>query len=271
MNGPPTPPSSNDELPSSTIPTPSTEPTPEPIVPSDTATAATASTSTASSGPSPYVSSFSKIAPLVAKAEYREVIRLAERADQNTFQDTHPTRLFIIAPLVLSYLIVDDLAPARYALTRLPHAIASLPLSQGLFSLFAAVYERRYERVYSRAEGIYNMAQESDFPDADLAAVLSGLINAFVEAFRRRTLALISKAYSSLPLSLAHAYLGLDNEQLLAAAETKNWTFDASTQILTPSPASREAPQSHSNGIVSVPSSLVTFDSIVDSVARLEA
>ncbi|KAA1469378.1 hypothetical protein DENSPDRAFT_928083 [Dentipellis sp. KUC8613] len=262
MNGPPTPPAEDQPLPA--------EQAPAPAATSDAPAAVEVAPDNQLPSPeqSPYYQIFPQIASLAAKGEIQELIELAERADLNGVHDTHPSRLFVTAPLVLGYLIRDEVPPARFALTRLPNSIAVLPLSQALFGVLASTSERKYENVYTRAERLYEMTQASDFPDADLASVISGLTTNFVESFRRRTFALISKAYTSIPLALAQSYLGLPRDQLLAAAESSKWAYDASADVLTPPPASAERP--HLNGFVSTPSTLLTFDLVTDSVARLE-
>lgn len=76
--------------------------------------------------------------------------------------------------------------------------------------------------------------------------------------FRLNTLVLLSKAYSSIPLSLAQSYLECTPEQVLAGMFTLNpfsecqpkpnteasrykWGYDASTQVLTPVPLPKNA------------------------------
>jgi COP9 signalosome complex subunit 8 len=76
------------------------------------------------------------------------------------------------------------------------------------------------------------------------------LPNISKDSFRFRTFDLLSKAYTSLSLSLASAYLGMPGPQIIAGnlpffstsdisqlhlvAEKSAWTYDASTQILSP-------------------------------------
>ncbi|ETW86176.1 hypothetical protein HETIRDRAFT_309227, partial [Heterobasidion irregulare TC 32-1] len=172
-------------------------------------------------------------------------------------------------PLVLSYLILDDLPPAKFVLTRLPDSIASKPLPQSLFNIFASVWERKYENVYPRAEALMDIAHQADFPEG-LASLIATLVTQFVESFRRRTFALISRAYSSIPLALAQAYIGLSQEELLAVTEANQWTYDASSQILTPAPVAGPRSTTYISG-TSSPSTLKALDLITDSVALLEA
>ncbi|TFY73448.1 hypothetical protein EWM64_g10566 [Hericium alpestre] len=102
MNGPPTPPSEDQPLPVDPAPptaeetsaaAPAAQPENPPILPEQ----------------SPYFQIFPKLGSLAAKGEYEELVQAAERADLNGLHDDHPTRLLVTAPLVLSYLILDDL------------------------------------------------------------------------------------------------------------------------------------------------------------------
>lgn len=70
--------------------------------------------------------------------------------------------------------------PARYALTRLPDNLASLPLSQALLDLVASASERKHVKVYTRAESLFNLVSEPDFFDAKLASVIAEMVTTFV-------------------------------------------------------------------------------------------
>ncbi|KAI0934558.1 hypothetical protein AcV5_006365 [Taiwanofungus camphoratus] len=214
-----------------------------------------------------YESLFPLLIDLAAKGEFKELVRVAEHGDMSARNDAQYTRLFIVAPLVLSYLTLDELSAARYALQRLPDNLASLPLSQALFGLMASVWERRHGVVYSRAEDLFSLCQQPGIPDATLGAVLGGMVNAFVEVFRKKTFTLLAKAYTSITVPLAGKYLGLSAEQVLTAAAANGWQYDSSTQLLTPTVATT----SRWDGATSAPSTLVTFNLVADSVARLEA
>ncbi|CAL1705759.1 unnamed protein product [Somion occarium] len=188
---------------------------------------------------------FPTLADLASKGSYRELVDVAERADWNAEGDHHPSRLLIIAPLVLGYLILDDLPPARFALSRLPRSLESQPISHALFNLLASTSERRYEKIYVRAEQVVLAAQAFQIPG-------------------RKTFALLSKAYSSLPLSVVQTYLGFTAEQAISVATEFNWSYDAQTQIFAPS-ASGSTPVV-TNGFRSGPSSLATFGSLASGL-----
>jgi len=150
---------------------------------------------------------------------------------------------------------------------RLPDAVASLPLAQALLNLFASVWEGRYENVYSRAEPLFNLARQADFSRIEVAAaVLTTLVSTFIESFRQRTIVLLSKAYTTIPLALAEVYLGLPTGELLSSILEKGWNFDAASRILTPVTVARR--YSHR---CSIPSTLGMFNSVTDHVTWLEA
>ncbi|KAF8582274.1 hypothetical protein K439DRAFT_1351580, partial [Ramaria rubella] len=146
------------------------------------------------------------------------------------------SRLFIVAPLVLGCLILDDLPPARYALTRVPHGLANHTLSQALFSLLAATWDRKHGSVYQRSQELVDIVSTPTFFSQPLATLIRSLNEKFIHEFRERTFALISQAYTSISLPLFQTYLGsLPVNQVLLAAQQKGWSYDAAGQILAPS------------------------------------
>ncbi|GBE81700.1 COP9 signalosome complex subunit 8 [Sparassis crispa] len=211
---------------------------------------------------------FPTLANLAAKGDFQELIRVAEHWDVSAENNSSYSRLFLTAPLVLSYLIVDELSAARYALTRLPDNLASLPITRGLFHLLSATWDRKYQSVYSRAEDVFNLCHQPGFPDDALASMVTGMVTTFVDVFRKKTFVLLSKAYTSIPLSLSQTYLGLSSEQVINAAGAHGWTYDASTRVFTPTSAT--AGTSRLNGASAAQSTLYTFGVVADSIVRLE-
>ncbi len=101
--------------------------------------------------------------------------------------------------------------------------MASLPLARALLNLFASVWERRYEHVYSRGEALFNLAQQGDSSHTEVARVFTSLVTAFIGKCAVRNLPvlhysviLLSKAYTNIPFAIAQAYLGLSAEELLS-------------------------------------------------------
>jgi COP9 signalosome complex subunit 8 len=134
-----------------------------------------------------------------------------------------------------------------------------------MLNLFASVWERRYENVYSRCEAVLNLAQQGDSLHTEVTGVFTSLVTAFIESFRQRTISLLSKAYSTIPFAIAQAYLGLPTEELLSLASEKGWHFDAATHVMTPARVACKISSS------AIPSTFAMFNTVTDNVARLEA
>ncbi|KAJ7633007.1 COP9 signalosome [Roridomyces roridus] len=246
------------------------------IVPPLPAAAAAASTSTsapvAAAAPPPppredhYTLIFPEIASLASDKKFVALTSLAERNDIIS-EDRSPNRLLVIAPLVLAYLIMDDLPPALRALYRLPTNLQAVPLAKQLYALLASTSERKYANVYARVQGFSELVSQPDFYNTSLGALLGLMISTFLDAFRSRTFDLLVKAYTSLPLALAQTYLGLPADEVLAVASKSGWSYDTSTQVLTPQKPTQTASASN---VFSPFSTLNTFNAIADSVAKLE-
>ncbi|KAL4265258.1 CSN8/PSMD8/EIF3K domain-containing protein [Pleurotus pulmonarius] len=244
VNGPPTPP------PTSAIELSDAAKLAAPSEPEATAPNANPAPDAPPSRPDCYQSTLPTITDLVVQGDYISVIHACERCDLNGDGDTSSTRFLITAPLVVAYLIVDNLAPARYALSRLPDKLASQPLVKSLNDLLRATRDRKHSLVYTRAESLFKQVQQPNFLDANLGSLIASMLTAFVEAFRRRT------------------YLGWSPEQILTAVTKEGWSYDQATQVL--SPPSDSSSFSSAKRSVAGPSSLETFSVVATNVARLE-
>ncbi|THH30747.1 hypothetical protein EUX98_g3438 [Antrodiella citrinella] len=206
---------------------------------------------------------FPSLAELAGKGDYKELVRLAERGDLTGENDEHVSRLLVTAPLVLAYLILDNLPSAGFALTRLPSTLDKHPLSIALLSLQSAVRDKQYDQIYIRATGILTVIHtEKLVPGFDLAPVVAQLIHVFIETFQQKTFALLSKAYTSIPLALAQTYLGLSTDQLLAIARRHRWTYNENTQVLAP-----EGPNAaYHPSRTGLGSSIATLNAVADNL-----
>lgn len=215
--------------------------------------------------PDPYTVVFPIIVDLTAQKSYDELVRVAEEAEISATVDASPSHLLVTIPLVLTYLILDQIPPARYALERLPPNLASQPLCIDLHHLLSATYQRDYPIIYARVEQIDHLVSQPDFAAPDLVPIVKTLLNEFIQNFRQRTFVLLSKAYSSLSLQHAQIFLGLASEALIQAIQAHQWTYDASTHIVRPKPISRAIRPTHT-----APSSLASFDVVADGIVGLE-
>jgi len=259
VNGPPTPPATTpaelqDEARTSSSITDASAPPSAPNVPQHI--------------PEFFQAAIAQMAEAITKEDYKRLVDIAEGTDSITPNDRHPSRLLIVAPLVLGHLVLDDLTPARYALLRLPDNLASLPLSRAIMALVTSAMNREHAAIYNQAAALNNLVSQPDFMDKDLGSAISNLLSAFIGYFRERTFKLLSKAYTSLPLSLACTYLDLPVDQIINLAQVHSWSYDPSTQILSPSVDFK--PHSRNESFTSSFSSLSTFHFVADSVARLE-
>lgn len=206
---------------------------------------------------------FPQLSDLAEQRNFIGITNIAEHHDLNGSNDKSYSRLLLIAPLVLAYMVLDDLTPAQHALARLPENVSSHPLSHALAALLASALERKYENTYARAQELFQMSQQSDFPDPRLGKTVGLLVNDFLDEFRKNTFNLVSRAFSCLHITEAQKLLGLGRKEVLAIANNNHWQFDAVSGILRPSNASLPA-------LVAAkpvpPSSVMTFDLVVNSV-----
>lgn len=125
-----------------------------------------------------------------------------------------------------------DRPPARYALLRLPDSLISLPLTRALSALVVYAMNRQHAQLYEQINILKSTVSQPDFFDqelghqiVDLATVFTGnlskvydpcscIADVVAERFCERTFILLSKAYTSLPLSLACIYLNLPAEKV---------------------------------------------------------
>ncbi|KAJ4475692.1 hypothetical protein J3R30DRAFT_3501933 [Lentinula aciculospora] len=213
----------------------------------------------------PYQLILPRIAEFAAQKRWLELIDVAEITEINASNDQQLSRLFVIVPLILAYLIKNDLPIAKLVLERLPTSIRINPLIKNLGSLTAAYSAGAYEQVYSRANALTNMVTQPEFQQPELAQLINLMVESFLFSFRDRTFLLLSRAYTSITLSLAEMYFGLGSGELLPIAARHGWTYDTSTKVLQPIPTSEST-----SSLVPASSSLANFNFIVQSVSQLE-
>ncbi|KAJ3728483.1 COP9 signalosome [Lentinula raphanica] len=206
-----------------------------------------------------------KIAELASQKQWLELIHVAEITEINAVNDRGMSRLYVIVPLILAYLIQNDIRIAKLVVERIPLEIRMNPLMRNLRALTTAYSTGAYEQIFSKANTLLNVISQPDFQQPELAQVISIMIDSFLSSFRDRTFLLLSRAYTSLPLALAEMYFGLSANELLPVASRQGWEYDTSTQILKP--ASTIQP---SLIIAPVASSLGNLQFVAQSVSQLE-
>ncbi|KAL0568077.1 hypothetical protein V5O48_013921 [Marasmius crinis-equi] len=195
-----------------------------------------------------------------ASLRFSELIDDAVRADLAQLDGDHELgRLQITIPLVLSYMITDDLPLARSALRRMNHFFRDIPIVQTLGSLLVAVSGRDYAQIYNRAEALVDFVTLPSFPSRDLGRIIHNIVPNFVNHFRSQTLLLLTRAYTSLPMRLAVVYIGLPPDKVqscwsfthvhvavaltyLAVMTVNGWTYDPTTETFVPPKGKSKGP-----------------------------
>jgi len=260
-NGPPTPPPTTDTeiqdetrtvdpaptpVPANTAPPQPAQPQPQPVHLQD-----------------PYQLIFPRIAELAAAKQWLELIDTSEITEINATNDQQLSRLFVIVPLVLAYLIQNEISIAKLVLERVQSNIRSNPLLKAVRSLTVAYGAGAYEEIYSKAAALTDLVAQSNFAEPQLAQVVKGMVDCFLASFRDRTFLLLSRAYTSMPLDLAEMYFGMPADSIIAASQ--GWIYDASSKILRP-----VATKERISAVGPAASSLEDFAFIAQSVSRLE-
>ncbi|KAI9761925.1 MAG: oligosaccharyl transferase stt3 subunit [Chaenotheca gracillima] len=126
---------------------------------------------------------------------------------------------------LFALLLIDDLNEARFLTHRLPRILADqVPAIRDSIDVLHAVWSRDYVLIYSSLK-------KSSWP-----VELQPLVDRYLEHFRLSTFQLLSKAYTTLPPSLAAAYLGLEgsDSQIAEQLTARGWRIDETGTVLRP-------------------------------------
>ncbi|KAI5119946.1 hypothetical protein M0805_002135 [Coniferiporia weirii] len=234
-----------------------------------TKASASASSSAASSyGATVYQNVFQSLADFAMQDRLPALVDLALAADLNVDSESRldQSRLLLVAPLVLSYITLDELSSARIAMSRLPAILAEHTLSRALFKLLDSVQIRLHPAIYKNAGDLTALVQQPNFFDKSLAAVIKLMTEQFISTFRHKMMELIARAYTSISISMVQPYLNLPEEDVRRAAKNYGWTYDSETRIINPSSSTMPATSSFGSSV----SSLSTVGLLVNGAAQLE-
>ncbi|KAH8826864.1 hypothetical protein DL96DRAFT_1604588 [Flagelloscypha sp. PMI_526] len=227
-------------------------------------TQSSAASGTASGRSDVYTARFDLIKDLALAGNLAEMLNFAQEADVQGKDEASATHFLIIVPLVLGYLIEGSLPAARHTLTSLPRGFHNTPLWKALITLVASVTEKKFAHVYVRANELKAIPAAAGFQLPQLSPVVTVLVDRFIEDYRNKTSTLVSNAFTSIPVTIAQSYLGLDSATVLTGAQQAGWSYDAGTKMLFPKPQT-SAKSKQANA-----STLNAFNFIADSVCKLE-
>ncbi|KZS89992.1 hypothetical protein SISNIDRAFT_215916 [Sistotremastrum niveocremeum HHB9708] len=189
-------------------------------------------------GPDVIIPQFQNLLPIfkdyLEKNQIAELVSSAEDSDLKLSSDGDTSRLIITSTLVLGYLILNEIPPARHAIQRLPRALSSHPLVKHLSSLQRAVEDMKYRSIYSRASDLAGDITGGALEDEQFGSLVNGLTIKFINEFRERTLDLLGKSYSLVPVALGEMYLGMPLDEFAPIAQGKGWTVNARETLSPP-------------------------------------
>jgi len=165
---------------------------------------------------------------LIEKADWAGVAKECEEyeftfAEQGVAVTTQNVPLYGIQ--LLAYYILNDLNSARFLWKRIPSEIrASNTELQAIWTVGKHLWPatRNYPEVYNSLRAV------------DWHPQYAILVSALEEAFRERTLQLISRAYSMISLKDCANLVGLSDEEMLAFATSLGWDYDDTSNYLRP-------------------------------------
>ncbi|KAG8973366.1 hypothetical protein FRC05_008911 [Tulasnella sp. 425] len=205
---------------------------------------------------------FPDLAKLAQAGRYSELAQACENLEAAIPDDPDACHLLLTGPLVLTHLINDDAASAYFALRRLPNQLAASPLPQVLLPLTASIADRKYQNIQPRISALISLAQNPQALEPELGLLIESMAVALQTAWKKRIVALLSRAYASIPVAQASALLGLPPDKI--ASEASSWKYDAANGTFTP--VGDTATSS-----TQAPSSLARFDDAVAGAAQLES
>ncbi|KAG8954189.1 hypothetical protein FRC04_000410 [Tulasnella sp. 424] len=227
---------------------------------------------------------FPDLAKLAQAGRYSELAQACENLEAAIPDDPDACHLLLTGPLVLTHLINDDAASAYFALRRLPNQLAASPLPQVLLPLTASIADRKYQNIQPRISALISLAQNPQALEPELGLLIESMAVALQSmcssrspsgrsakgmvtaqhpaAWKKRIVALLSRAYASIPVAQASALLGLPPDKI--ASEASSWKYDAANGTFTP--VGDTATSS-----TQAPSSLARFDDAVAGAAQLES
>ncbi|KAI5817095.1 COP9 signalosome [Pyronema omphalodes] len=126
---------------------------------------------------------------------------------------------------LLSLILEHDLNEARFLLQRIPQKLQKDPQIETATKLVKAIYTRNYPEIYFTLS----------LPEWSEAA--EPLVNRVEHDFRKSTLSLLSKAYTTITPTSVNLYLGLDTteEETVNYLVSEGWSYDAESKLLKPS------------------------------------
>ncbi|KAG2415692.1 hypothetical protein HFD88_006883 [Aspergillus terreus] len=131
-----------------------------------------------------------------------------------------------------SHLLNDEIHEARAMTQRVPENLScNDPTLQNCLTLLRAVWQRKYEQVYT-------ILRQLPWPET-----LKPMVTSYEAYFQEKTLKEVSRAYGAIRPAAAASYLGLDtvaaengDPTIIQRFTACGWTWDEQAKLLRPKP-----------------------------------
>lgn len=154
----------------------------------------------------------------------------------------------IYGKLLCIYLLQNDTCNAKFLWKRIPQQIKA---GNAELAQIWAVGQKMWQRDFP---GIYETLQK------EWADPYKDVMNAVLEATRRRAFHLVAQAFSSINAEEFAAYLGMPVTEAVKAAQNEGWSADPNTRLVTPKkPAPPQDPVLANEHQLSVLTDYVSF------------
>ncbi|OWF44351.1 COP9 signalosome complex subunit 8-like [Mizuhopecten yessoensis] len=124
--------------------------------------------------------------------------------------------------LLALYLLHNEMCQAKFLWKRIPTAVKST--TPELTTIWAAG-QKMWQRDYT---GSYEALKK------EYSTEVKPIMEAALEAYRRRAFHLVSQAYSSINADELATFLGMPTSEAVQAAQAEGWDADVHTRFITP-------------------------------------
>jgi len=166
-----------------------------------------------------------EVQTLIASQNWPALVQISEQIEfESSNEPPTPSSGTFYGIHLFAYLIVNDINSARFLWKRIPTEIkAANPELANIWKIGQNVWKREYHNIYSLLSVHWSL-------------IYQPLATAFTAAFRNRTFALLSRAYSSISAQDCAAILGFSPEEVVKLVTAQGWTYDPSTKLIEPKP-----------------------------------
>lgn len=166
----------------------------------------------------------------------------------------------VYAQLLAIYLLLNDLTSAKFLWKRIPDQIKQEndELST-VWQVGKLMWKRNYSEIYQVIKS------RPTWPNH-----LRNIMNLITDVTRQRAQLLISRAYSTIEISMASNLLGLSREETLNLANQLGWQFDEASEYLSITKTDTKYSASKGNPVLGLDNGTELLEKLTDYILFLE-